>query len=219
MEEDEYLMISGVQHFAFCRRQWALIHIENLWEENLRTVEGALFHKRAHEEELTEKRGNLLITRGMKVASRRMGVTGVCDVVEFHQDPDGVTLRGWDGCWKPYPVEYKKGMPKAEDADRLQLCAQAMCLEEMLLCSIPEGSLFYGENRRRERVELSEPLRMQVEEMFREMHDFFRRGYTPKSKRTKSCNACSLKAVCLPQLEKTPSVQDYLNRAVREEED
>jgi CRISPR-associated exonuclease Cas4 len=217
MEEEDYLMISGLQHFSFCRRQWALIHVENQWEENLRTVEGELFHKRAHEEELTEKRGDLLVTHGMKVASRTMGVTGVCDVVEFHQDPDGIALRGWDGFWKPYPVEYKKGLPKAVDADRLQLCAQAMCLEEMLVCSIPEGSLFYGESRRREEVEFSTCLRSQVEEMFREMHDYFQRGHTPKSKRTKSCNACSLKEVCLPQLGKTLSVQEYLNNAMREE--
>lgn len=217
MEEEDYLMISGLQHFSFCRRQWALIHVENQWEENLRTVEGELFHKRAHEEELTEKRGDLLVTHGMKVASRTMGVTGVCDVVEFHQDPDGIALRSWDGFWKPYPVEYKKGLPKAVDADRLQLCAQAMCLEEMLVCSIPEGSLFYGESRRREEVEFSTCLRSQVEKMFREMHDYFQRGYTPKSKRTKSCNACSLKEVCLPQLGKSLSVQEYLNNAMREE--
>ena len=129
--EEDLLQLSGLQHFAFCRRQWALIHVEHQWQENLRTVEGALFHQRAHDEAQRERRGDTLILRGLPVISHRLGITGQCDVVEFHGAPDGVPLRGEDGLWLPYPIEYKRGAPKAHDADRLQLCAQAMCLEEM----------------------------------------------------------------------------------------
>ena len=132
--EDEYLLISGIQHFAFCRRQWALIHIESQWTDNLYTVSGDLMHTRAHDQSLTEKRGDVIIARDMSVFSRTLKIRGKCDVVEFLRDGDGVSLFGRDGLWVPCPVEYKRGKPKSHDADRLQLCAQAICLEEMLLC-------------------------------------------------------------------------------------
>ena len=143
---DDCLMISGLQHFRFCRRQWALIHIEQQWAENLRTVEGTLLHERAHNEQLRESRGDLLIVRGLRVQSLTLGLTGQCDVVEFRRDDTrGVTLCGKEGAWLPYPVEYKHGAAKQDGSDALQLCAQAMCLEEMLVCEIPSGALFYGE--------------------------------------------------------------------------
>ena len=147
--EEDYLQLSGLQHFAFCRRQWALIHVEQQWQENLRTVEGDLFHRRAHDEQLRERRGDTLILRGLSVASPTLGISGKCDVVEFHADPSGISLCGEEGLWVPFPVEYKRGAPKAHQADELQLCAQAMCLEEMLCCTIQAGALFYGETRRR----------------------------------------------------------------------
>lgn len=129
--------LSALQHFVFCRRQWALIHLEQQWAENTRTAEGELMHRRAHDEKQIEKRGDLLLWRGLHVRSERLGLSGLCDVVEFHQDPQGIPLPGYDGLWQPYPVEYKRGRPKPHDADQLQLCAQALCLEEMLLCAIP----------------------------------------------------------------------------------
>ena len=125
--EEDFLAISGLQHFAFCRRQWALIHIEQQWQENLRTVEGHILHENAHDAFFTEKRGTVLISRGMAVQSRTLGVNGVCDVVELHASPDGVPIFGRGGKWLPIPVEYKRGSPKETDADRLQLCCQAMC--------------------------------------------------------------------------------------------
>lgn len=134
--EEDYLQLSGLQHFAFCRRQWALIHVENQWVENLLTVEGELLHTRAHDETQRELRGDVLTLRGLTVFSPSLGLSGKCDVVEFHADPAGISLQGEKGLWLPYPVEYKRGSPKVGNEDALQLCAQAMCLEETLCCSI-----------------------------------------------------------------------------------
>ena len=217
--EDEELLLSGIQHFAFCRRQWALIHIEQQWAENVRTVEGNIFHRNAHDGIAVEVRCNKIIMRGLQVSSKAMNVTGVCDVVEFNRDPNGIALAGYEGLWSVCPVEYKKGEPKPNDADRLQLCGQAMCLEEMLSCAIPNGYLFYGEPHRREAVEFTPELRACVKDNFAEMHDYFRRGYTPSVKLTKSCNACSLKELCLPKLKKSPTVSDYIRQHIKEDDD
>ncbi len=216
--EDDYLLLSGIQHFAFCRRQWALIHVENLWAENLRTVEGNLMHDKAHDSSFRESRGDLYILRGVSVHSASLGVSGKCDVLEYHRRNTGITLHGKKGLWQPYPVEYKRGSPKENSADRLQLCGQAMCLEEMLCCDIPEGALYYGETRRREIVEFSEEMRGTVRTYLLEMHDYAKRGYTPKVKPTKSCNACSLKELCLPRLLRQTSVKKYLADAMEEME-
>jgi CRISPR-associated exonuclease Cas4 len=212
-QEDDYLQLSGIQHFSFCRRQWALIHVEQIWAENLRTVEGKLLHENAHDPFFTEKRKNLIITRDLPVFSRKMGVSGRCDVVEFRRDEEhGVKLAGRTGKWRPLPVEYKRGKPKVSDADRLQLCAQALCLEEMLVCEVIETAyLYYGEIRRRETVGLSASLRESVFDMFAEMHEYYRRRHTPRVKQTKSCNACSLKDECLPRMtQQNKSVSSYL---------
>jgi len=214
--DDEYLLISGIQHFAFCRRQWALIHIEHQWNENLRTVEGKLMHEHVHVEG-AEKRVDRLTVRGIQVTSAVLGVYGVCDVVEFRRSENGVSLFGRSGKWQPYPVEYKRGLPKAHDADRLQLCCQALCLEEMLNAEIPEGALFYGEQRRRERVEFTQDIRGSVSSMLREMHEYYRRGYTPKVKTGSFCRACSLHEICLPKLSKSLSATEYLKNRLTEE--
>jgi CRISPR-associated exonuclease Cas4 len=212
--EDEFLLISGIQHFSFCRRQWALIHMEQLWKENLRTVEGKIMHEKCHDEGFTEKRKDLLTTRGMRVFSRTLGAVGQCDVVEFHRQADGVRLFGQEGAWQAIPVEYKRGKPKTEDCDRLQLAAQAMCLEEMLGGEVPRAYLFYDEIRRREEVEVTEALRQEVRDVFREMHDYARRGHTPKAKPKKQCQSCSMKELCLPRLPKLLSVDEYYRRAL-----
>ena len=215
--EIDYLQLSGLQHFSFCRRQWALIHIENQWAENLRTVEGNLLHTRAHDETVRETRGDLVSLRGINIHSPTLGVSGQCDVLEFRKCETGIPLDGHDGLWQPYPVEYKRGEPKSIDADRLQLCGQAMCLEEMLCCDIPEGALFYGQTRRREHVAFTVELRQKVHDCLEEMHALYKRGYTPKVKPTKSCNACSLKEICLPKLLKPRSAAGYLADAMKEE--
>lgn len=214
--EESFLQLSGLQHFKFCRRQWALIHIEQQWAENYRTVDGALMHQNAHNAGFRESRGDLFITRGVSVFSAALGVSGQCDVLEYHQSGAGIPLRGKDGLWQPYPVEYKRGSPRQDSGDTLQLCGQAMCLEEMLCCTIPEGALYYGEIRRRVTVPLSEELRNQVRQMLEEMHDLYRRGHTPKVKPGKHCNACSLKELCLPKLMRVRSVAAYLKDAMEE---
>ena len=208
--EEEFLPLSGLQHFAFCRRQWALIHLEQQWQENLRTIEGQLLHERAHDASLRERRGDTLVLRSLAVASPTLGLSGQCDVVEFRAAPEGVPLAGEEGRWLPFPVEYKRGRPQPHQADELQMFAHAMCLEEMLCCEIPDGALFYGETRRRVRVPFPPELREEVRTDAAQMHDLYRRGRTPQVKPTKSCSACSLRELCLPRLSRTGSVQAYL---------
>lgn len=215
--EEEFLQLSGLQHFQFCRRQWALIHIEQQWAENFRTADGEIFHENAHNGEMTESRGDLLITRDMRIFSATLGISGACDVLEFHRGEHGIPLRNRDGLWQPFPVEYKRGRPKAHNADELQLCAQALCLEEMLCCEIPKGALYYGEPRRRTDVVFTPELRQEVRSLLEEMHALYARGHTPKVKTGKSCNACSLKELCLPKLMKSRSVTAYLRRGMEAE--
>ena len=214
--EESYLLLSGLQHCKFCRRQWALIHIEQQWAENFRTVDGALMHRNAHDAGFQESRGDLYVTRGVSITSPTLGVSGQCDVLEYHRSDTGIPLRGKDGLWQPYPVEYKRGSPREDTGDALQLCGQAMCLEEMLCCEIPEGALYYGEIRRREVVSFTPELREEVRGMLREMHELYRRGHTPKVRPTKSCNACSLKELCLPKLMGRRTVQSYLKERMEE---
>ena len=215
-KEEEYLQLSGLQHFSFCRRQWALIHMEQQWAENVRTTDGRILHEKAHDSSIREKRGDLIITRDMSIHSALLGVSGKCDVVEFHRGETGIPLPGQEGLWQPYPVEYKRGSPKITDADRLQLCAQAMCLEEMLCCEIPEAALYYGEIRRREIVDLDPDMREKVRALLTEMHELYQRHHTPKVKPSKGCNACSLKELCLPKLMKKRSVTDYLRKRMED---
>lgn len=216
--EDDYLMISGIQHFKFCRRQWALIHVEQQWAENVHTVTGELMHKKAHDPYLTEKRKDTIIVRALPVSSRELGISGECDVVEFHKCEDGIQLHGHRGLYSVFPVEYKKGKPKLTEEDKLQVVAQALCLEEMFSTRVAQGAIFYGETRRREQIEITEELREEVIHMLAEMHQYYARKYTPKVKPSKACKACSLKDICLPKLNKTASVKTYIEQRLEEEE-
>ena len=219
MIDQEPMTLSGLQHFAYCRRQWALNYIEHQWKDNYFTADGIVFHERAHEGEAVESRGDLLIMRGLRVRSAKMNLVGVCDVVEFHRDEQGVTLAGREGTWRPYPVEYKRGRPKEHKVDELQLCAQAMCLEEMLACAIPEGSLYYGQTRRRHIVAFSEELRQRVSAMVQEMHALFDRGRTPIVRIGKQCTICSVSDLCLPELQNRETVREYIARHLRQDAD
>ena len=183
------------------------------------TTSGNLMHTRVHDQSLTEKRGNTIITRDLPVFSRSLRVCGKCDVVEFHCDDRGVSIFGREGLWLPVPVEYKRGSPKIHDADRLQLCAQAICLEEMLLCQeIQTAYLYYDETKRRETVQLDAALRKALNAMLIEMRDYFDRQYTPRVKKNKACSSCSMKNDCLPKLIKELRVSAYIKKAIAEDE-
>ena len=208
---DELLPLSGIQHFVFCRRQWALIHVERQWQENGLTVDGKIMHDRVDDPFFSESRKGGIITRSMPVASYRLGLIGVCDVVEFTPATEGVKLKDRPGLFSPAPVEYKHGQEKRDKCDEAQLCAQALCLEEMLSVSIPRGYLYYGETRHRVEIELNEELRRYVSGMISEMHAYFERGYTPRVKPSKACHSCSLQNICLPVLqEKVLSASKYI---------
>lgn len=214
--EDDFLMISGIQHFAFCRRQWALIHIEQQWTDNALTVEGQDLHKKADQPFIREKRGDKLIVRAMPVQSYELGLTGICDVVEFIQDPEGISVKQSDETYSLYPVEYKRGKPKWDDSDTMQLLAQAMCLEEMLVCQIPAGYVYYNETKHREKINFTKEHREQLARILGEMHQYFERRYTPKVKTGKFCLKCSLQDTCLPTLMNSRSVKSYIEGAMSE---
>lgn len=215
-DEDDYLLLSGIQHFMFCKRQWALIHIEQQWEENTRTIEGQHIHRHADDASRREKRKDKLIVRGMPIQSRKLGVSGICDVVEFIEDKNGIPLHGEQGTYLPYPIEYKRGKPKQGDEDVLQLTAQAICLEEMLLCEVNKGYFFYDEIKQRVPMEITADLKDKVKQVFIEMHTYYDRRYTPKVKIGSFCKSCSLQHICLPRLMTKESVSHYLERVLNE---
>ena len=210
-QPDELLPLSGIQHFVFCRRQWALIHVEQQWQNNYLTTKGKLMHERVDNPFFTETRGGGIITRSMPVASYRLGLIGVCDVVEFLPSPDGIKLKDREGLYLPIPVEYKSGHEKWDRCDEAQLCAQSLCLEEMLLVQVPYGNLYYGETRHRTKIVFDSELRAYVIRMIEEMHSYFDRGYTPRVKPLKACKSCSLQDECLPNVQgKTLSASKYI---------
>lgn len=215
--DEDLLMLSGIQHFAFCPRQWALIHIEQQWRENLSTFEGRDMHERADDPFFTEARGTVIVTRAMPLVSRRLGLYGVADVVEFYRDEAGVALENRSGRWRPHPVEYKYGQPKKDDRDMVQLCAQAFCLEEMFGISITAGDLYYGRTRRREPMEFDETLRERVMELTAGMHELFGRGMTPPAEYSAACKNCSLVEICLPHIGKSRGVRRYLDKVLSSE--
>lgn len=214
--DDELLMLSGIQHFAFCRRQWALIHIEQQWEENILTFGGRELHNRADDPFYTEMRGHTLITRSLPIVSYKLGLYGIADVVEFHRNEDGTCIKGRSGKWMPHPVEYKYGRSKSDDRDIVQLCAQNICLEEMFGISISHGDMFYGRTRRRERVNFDDRLRQRVVDLSLEMHRLFDGGITPLPEQSKACRNCSLVELCFPYISKRRSVRRYFDDALRE---
>lgn len=195
-DDEQLLALSALQHYAYCPRQFALIDIEQIWEENRFTAEGQVLHQRANSGE-AETRKDLHVARSLRMVSHVLGLTGIADVVEFHRDKQGCVLAGREGKWRPYPVEYKRGRSKTEDWDRLQLCAQAICLEEMLGVEVPEGAIFYGKPRRREQVEFGENLRAKTKQLSREMHRLWESRRTPAAEYGAKCERCSLKQHCM----------------------
>jgi CRISPR-associated exonuclease Cas4 len=215
--EEDLLPLSGLQHLAFCERRWALIHLEQQWEENLFTAEGKLLHEKAHSAEI-ESRPEVLVRRTLPLRSFRLGISGQADIVEFlpcEALEPGVPMPRRKGLWKPYPVEYKRTRDQHGSlAYRIQLCAQALCLEEMLHVPIPVGAVFDGKAKRREVVIFDEPLRQAVEHLAARMHQILQSGKTPPAVYAKKCEGCSMKPVCLPSITESASASRYLTRAV-----
>lgn len=214
--EDDFLDISGIQHFVFCRRQWALIHIEQQWQDDVNTTIGNIFHENAHNGEEHESRGNTLITRGLRVSSRKLGVSGICDIVEFQKDINGIDIFGLSGKWRVYPIEYKKGRPKNDDSDKLQLLAQGVCLEEMLECNIDYGYLYYGELRHREKVKFTNELRDKLYSVVEEMHKYYNEQRMPSVRKNSKCKSCSLYDFCMPNISKYDSARKYIKQKIEE---
>jgi CRISPR-associated exonuclease Cas4 len=207
--EEDLIMISALQHIAFCERQCALIHIEQIWDENLMTAQGRIMHERVHEQD-RESRRDVRIEYGLPLRSLRLGLIGKADVVEFHRIEKDT--------WLPFPVEYKRGKPKPDDCDLIQLCAQAICLEEMLSISVPQGAIFYGRTRRRLDVSFGDDLRRTTEETAEKAHRLIALGVTPPPVYEKRCERCSLIGVCLPKaIGKKSSVKRYLARMSEEQ--
>lgn len=217
-QEDELLMLSGIQHIAFCQRQWALIHIEKQWAENLRTVEGQVLHEKADDPYFRETRGDCITTRAVPIASFELGLYGVADIIEFIKTDsaeNAVTLPKKQGFWRPKVVEYKRGKPKHIDCDKVQLCAQAWCLEEMFKIKVEKGAIFYGEIRHREEVIFDEQLRNRTKYFSELMHNIFDSQITPQAVYNKGCKMCSLIDICLPQMPQK-SVEGYMKKAITE---
>jgi len=211
-EEDELLPLSGIQHFAFCERQWGLIHIENQWVENVRITEGKLLHQKVDDPYFTETRGDVKVIRSVPLISKTLGLYGVADVIELQKEPGNSGLS--------YSiVEYKRGKPKPDDRDAVQLCAQAICLEEMLSIALDHGYLFYGETKHRHRVDFDDTLRARVRLLAERMHELFAKGETPRPIKSAHCKNCSLYDICVPKLaDCSKKTEQYLGSILAEME-
>ncbi|MBI5056120.1 MAG: CRISPR-associated protein Cas4 [Nitrospirae bacterium] len=203
--EEDLIQLSALQHLVFCERQCALIHIEQLWSENVLTAEGKIMHEKVDTAN-RESRGKIRIEYGVPMRSLRLGLIGKADVVEFHKRDDRT--------WRPFPVEYKRGKPKLDDCDKIQLCAQAICLEEMMDVEIPEGALFYGQTRHRYDVKFDSTLRKETEDAAMRLHEFIASGITPSPVYSAKCRKCSLVELCLPKVSKKAC--NYLARMIEE---
>ena len=190
MDDADLIPISALQHFLYCPRQCALIHVEQQWSESRLTAEGRLLHQQVDKAADTRRKGVRTVT-AMPLVSLSLGITGKADVVEFHATPDGEV---------PFPVEYKRGRPKPHRADEVQLCAQALCLESMLERPVPRGALFYGQPRRRTDVDFDVTLRSLTADVIEKTRAMIEAGITPSaSYMAKRCDACSLIDLCQPR--------------------
>ena len=220
--ESDLLMISALQHLIFCERQCALIHLEGQWDENRFTAEGHVLHKRVDQSK-SESRRDVRTASALRIRSLSLGLTGVADMVEFHQKPSAtdeaglviaVPLPNAAGLWAPFPVEYKRGHPKEHRADEVQLCAQALCLEEMLSVYIPAGALYYGETRRRADVVFDTELRQLTQDTANRLHQMLSSGITSPPFDTAHCSSCSLAGICRPDLTDRRSAKKWLHQQV-----
>lgn len=210
--QDELLMLSNIQHFSFCKRQWSFIVVESQWVDNRLTVEGTNIHKTADDPVFVEVRNDIIISRAVPIVSYELGLSGKCDVVEFHPTEKGIRLSGKAGTYTPVPVEYKHGSKKTNDVDEVQLCAQGLCLEEMLNVNVPFGYMYYHKTRRRVEIRFTEILRARVKKLCVEMHDALKCGKTFSAELKNGCKNCSFYDLCLPEsFSKNSSVKSYMD--------
>ncbi len=217
--EDEMLMLSGIQHFVYCPRQWALIHIEQVWTENRYTAEGQILHKQVDDPFYRQKNGDCVSLRSVSISSKTLGLYGFTDVVELRQSEKSdncICHPSYPGYWKPFPVEYKRGHTKPDERDEVQLAAQVICLEEMHNIKIDCAFLFYGETKRREEIIMDEQLRILTQQHANEMHRIYSLGIVPKAVKSRKCTNCSLLDICLPD-NKQLLAKNYLKKNLYEE--
>ncbi|MCC7210518.1 MAG: CRISPR-associated protein Cas4 [Candidatus Brocadia sp.] len=213
--EDDLIPVSALADFTFCERRAALHFIENVWEDNVFTAEGTILHNRVDDVSASEVRGNVRVTHSVWLRSLALGLVGKADVVEFHKtETGGVKLEGISGLWLPFPVEYKRGYLRHELSFAIQLCAQALCLEEMLGGNIPSGAIFYGKTRRRMDVAFDNTLRTKTQDTAIKVHELIESGITPKAEYAKKCEKCSLVELCLPKASNKAS--SYLSKVLEE---
>lgn len=213
--EDDMLMLSGIQHFRFCPRQWALIHIEQQWNDNRLTIEGEILHKHVDDPFYRQKCGDLITLRAVNIASHELGLYGISDAIELNPSlsiSNTIQHPKYPGRWEPVVVEYKHGKPKKNEIDEVQLAAQTMCLEEMYSIHISFGVFFYGELRHRVKVDITDELRNLVRQCSKDMHDMYSKAIIPQAEFNKHCNRCSLCDICMPKItKKSTTVRTYLN--------
>lgn len=217
--EDDYLMLSGIQHFYFCKRQWSLIHVEQQWKENKWTAEGRIVHEKADNPYLKEKRKTHIISRAMPVASSKLGLSGILDVVEFTKlDNAGVEIKGKKGLWHPTIVEFKRGKEKKDNRDIVQLVAQVICLEETLDVNISHSFLYYNQTNKKVKIEITQELRREVKRTADIMHEIYQEGRTLQAETYKNCKECSLYDICIPRLtKKKTSIPNYMSNHLDED--
>lgn len=219
--EDDMLMLSGIQHYAFCPRQWALIHIEQTWKDNLLTTEGHIMHQNVDDPFYRQKVGDCICLRSVSIASKELGLYGISDIIELHPAADAdnaITHPRYPGYWHPYPIEYKHGKPKRDEVDIVQLTAQAMCLEEQYGISITSGAIFYGEIRRRLEVEFTDEYRSLVKEYAYGMHTMFSAATVPEATAKPCCKSCSLHDICMPDTATKNCASNYLKTNLYEKD-
>lgn len=198
--EDDFIMISALQHYVYCPRQCGLIHVDDVWNENLFTTRGNILHEKV-DTDTYETRGTTKTVRGLRIHSYRLGITGRCDVVEFRQTKNGEEIM---------PVEFKSGEPKDDISDKVQLCAQVCCLEEMLNTKITHGAFFYGKIRRRDVVEIDNELRLQTEKIIASVRDIVSTKKVPPAEYTSKCRNCSLYDICQPKAMNKKKLNNYI---------
>ncbi len=205
--DDDLLHIRGLQQILYCKRRCALLFLEQLWADNFFTAKGIVMHDKAHENKYEYKKG-VIIERDVYLKSYALGLVGKSDVIEFHKSENGLI---------PFPVEYKSGKAKNDNTDKVQLCAQALCLEEMLNISIFKGALYYGKTHNRLEVDFDKSLRDETISLSKEFHDLMESKITPKAEYSKKCDNCSFKELCLPEIfGKKRSVKEYLKNIIEE---